>query len=40
MNMLIKMIQPTELQELRLEFHKIDTDMSGIIEIAELKRAL
>lgn len=40
MNMLIKMIQPTELSELRAEFEKIDTDMSGIIEIAELKAAL
>ena len=40
MNMLIKMIQPTELQQLRLYFEKIDTDMSGIIEVTELRRAL
>ena len=40
MNMLIKMIQPKEMEALRQEFHKIDKDNSGFIELNELKEAI
>jgi len=40
MNMLIKMTAPQELTALTAEFYKIDTDMSGFIEIVELKKAI
>ncbi len=40
MNILVKMINPRDLEELRTEFQKIDTDNSGFIEFKELERAL
>lgn len=38
--MLVKIIDSTEISELRQEFEKIDTDHSGIIDAAELKQAI
>lgn len=40
MNMLVKMINPRDLEELRKEFQKMDLDNSGFIEFKELERAL
>jgi Ca2+-binding EF-hand superfamily protein len=40
MNILVKMINPKELEDLRIEFQKIDTDNSGLIEFKELEKAL
>ena len=40
LNMLVKMINPKDLDYLRAEFQKIDTDYSGFIEFRELERAL
>lgn len=40
MNMLVKMINPKDIEFLRNEFQKIDTDNSGFIEFKELERAL
>ena len=40
LNILVKMINPNDLIELRREFEKIDTDHSGLIEFKELERAL
>jgi Ca2+-binding EF-hand superfamily protein len=34
------MINPKELEDLRKEFQKIDTDNSGMIEFKELEKAL
>lgn len=38
--MLVKMINPKDIEFLRNEFQKIDTDNSGFIEFKELERAL
>ncbi len=40
MNVLVKMLKPKEIEHLRREFMKIDTDHSGIIEFKELEAAL
>lgn len=40
MNILVKMINPKELEDLRKEFQKIDSDNSGMIELKELEKAL
>lgn len=40
LNILVKMINPNDLIELRQEFEKIDTDHSGLIEFKELEKAL
>ena len=40
MNILVKMINPRELEDLRKEFQKIDSDNSGMIELKELEKAL
>lgn len=40
MNILVKMINPKELEALRKEFQKIDSDNSGMIELKELEKAL
>jgi len=40
MNILVKMLAHREIDHLRAEFHKIDTDSSGLIEFKELERAL
>ena len=40
MNILVKMINPSDLNGLRIEFQKIDTDNSGFIEFKELEKAL
>ena len=40
MNMLVKMINPKDVDHLKAEFQKIDTDYSGFIEFRELERAL
>lgn len=40
LNVLVKMLQPNEVEDLRQLFQKIDTDNSGFIEIHELERAL
>jgi len=33
LNVLVKMLNPKEIDSLRIEFQKIDTDNSGFIEI-------
>lgn len=40
LNVLVKMLNPKEMDGLRKEFQKIDTDNSGIIEVSELETAL
>lgn len=40
LNVLIKMVNPKEIEDLRKEFQKIDTDHSGFIEVQELETAL
>jgi calcium-dependent protein kinase len=40
MNVLVKMLKPKEIEHLREEFQKIDTDCSGIITADELDQAL
>lgn len=40
MNMLVKMLNAKEINHLREEFAKIDTDHSGFIEFSELEKAL
>lgn len=40
MNILVKMTNPKDLEDLRTEFEKIDGDHSGFIEFKELDRAL
>ena len=40
MNMLVKMLNAKEINHLREEFGKIDTDHSGFIEFSELEKAL
>lgn len=40
MNILVKMTNPKELEDLRKEFQKIDSDNSGMIELKELEKAL
>ena len=40
LNILAKMVNPKEFVSLREAFNKIDTDLSGTIEIAELKKAV
>lgn len=40
LNVLVKMISPTDIANLRIEFEKIDTDNSGTIEVEELKKAV
>lgn len=40
MNMLVKMINPKDIEFLRAEFQKIDIDHSGFIEFRELEKAL
>ncbi len=37
LNILVKMLNPKEIEHLRGEFQKVDTDNSGVIEIAELE---
>lgn len=36
----MKLLNPRDIESLRAEFQKIDTDNSGIIEVSELERAL
>ena len=40
MSILVKMLNSSEIENLRQEFSKIDTDQSGLIEIEELQKAL
>jgi hypothetical protein len=40
LNVLVKMLNPEEIQNLKIEFEKIDTDKSGFIEFQELDRAI
>lgn len=40
MNILVKMLNPHDMEDLKREFQKIDTDSSGFIEFKELERAL
>lgn len=40
MNVLVKMLNPKEIEHLRGEFQKIDTDNSGMIEPKELEEAV
>ena len=40
MNVLVKQLAPNEIKKLKAEFEKIDDDMSGFIEVAELEKAL
>ncbi len=40
MNVLVKMLKPKEIEHLRKEFMKIDSDHSGFIEFKELELAL
>jgi hypothetical protein len=40
MNILVKMTNPKDLEDLRGEFEKIDVDHSGFIEFKELEKAL
>jgi calcium-dependent protein kinase len=40
LNILVKMMRPSDLTSLKDEFQKIDTDHSGFIEFKELERAL
>jgi calcium-dependent protein kinase len=40
LNILVKMLNPTEVEDLRQIFQKIDADNSGFIEIVELEKAL
>lgn len=40
MNMLVKMADQNDIEELRNEFHKLDTDGSGMISAEELKEGL
>ena len=40
MNILVKMTNPKDLEDLRTEFEKIDGDHSGFIEFKELEKAL
>lgn len=40
MNVLVKMLNPREVETLKNEFMKIDTDNSGMIEISELQKAI
>ena len=40
LNVLVKMLSPTDIENLRQLFQSIDTDNSGFIEIAELEKAL
>ena len=40
LNILVKMLSPNEVEDLRQLFQKIDTDNSGFIEIQELEKAL
>lgn len=40
LNVLVKMLSSKEVEALRQEFQKIDTDNSGIIELQELEQAL
>lgn len=40
LNILVKMMNPNDLSDLRQEFQKIDTDHSGLIEFKELEKAL
>lgn len=40
MNVLVKMLKPKDIEKLKEEFMKIDTDNSGFIEYQELEQAL
>ena len=40
MNILVKMLNPKEIQSLRLEFEKIDENQSGHVDASELSKAL
>ncbi len=40
LNVFVKMLQPKDIDFLRTEFQKIDTDHSGFIEIQELEEAI
>jgi len=40
LNILVKTLKPKYVENLKEEFMKIDTDSSGFIETAELKRVL
>jgi len=37
LQILVKMVNPREFLELRKEFNKVDTNLSGTIEIEELR---
>jgi Ca2+-binding EF-hand superfamily protein len=40
LNVLVKMLQPKDIEDLKTEFMKVDTDNSGFIDIYELEAAL
>lgn len=40
LNVFVKMLTPGDIESLREDFEKIDTDNSGFIELAELQKAL
>ena len=40
MNLLVKMLNPKEINDLRKEFEKIDEDQSGNVSTEELSKAL
>jgi Ca2+-binding EF-hand superfamily protein len=40
LSILVKMLNPKEIEKLRKEFEKVDTDNSGTIEANELKTAI
>jgi Ca2+-binding EF-hand superfamily protein len=40
MNMLVKMADQNQVDELRAEFQKLDKDGTGLINVEELKQAI
>ena len=40
LNVFVKMLTPGDIESLREDFEKIDTDNSGFIELGELQKAL
>jgi len=40
MNVLVKQLAPKQIEKLKNEFEKIDSDLSGFIEVKELQEAL
>ena len=39
-NVLVKHLEANQIQKLKEEFEKIDTDCSGFLEVAELEQAI